>query len=121
MAKGRAALAIGAISMAIAIGLGAFGAHALEGRISSDQMEWLKTAQQYQVWMSLALVALGFSGRAYRGVVVLFTLGIVVFSGSLYAMAFGAPRWFGAITPIGGASWIAAWLWLGVLALRSKG
>jgi uncharacterized membrane protein YgdD (TMEM256/DUF423 family) len=97
---------LAALSGAIAIAAGAFGAHRAEG----VAVEWLRTGGQYQLIHAVAaLVALRMEAR---GVACTFVIGAAIFAGTLYAMAFGAPRWFGAITPIGGSLLIAGWLWL---------
>ena len=128
-------IAIAALNMALAVTTGAFGAHALKARLSPEALGWWQTAVAYQMWHALGLLALGvllkvsFSSpalataalpaTAIQTSAVLLQLGIVIFSGSLYAMALGAPRWFGAITPIGGLAFIAGWLWLAWNLLRS--
>ena len=97
---------LAALSGAIAVGAGAFGAHGASGQAQ----EWLKTGAHYQLIHAVAaLVALRMEAR---GAAWLFIGGGAVFAGTLYLMAIGAPRWFGAITPIGGAMLIAGWLWL---------
>ena len=97
---------LAALSGAIAVGAGAFGAHGASGQAQ----EWLKTGAHYQLIHAVAaLVALRMEAR---GSAWLFIGGGAVFAGTLYLMALGAPRWFGAITPIGGAVLIAGWLWL---------
>jgi uncharacterized membrane protein YgdD (TMEM256/DUF423 family) len=110
---------VGAVSMAIAVALGAFGTHALRDTLTDKQLGWWATAQQYQVWHSLALLAVGIIG-ASRAVGWLFVVGIAVFAGTLYAMALGGPTWLGAVTPIGGASFIAGWLLLAVQSAKSR-
>lgn len=112
-------LSFGAFSAALAVALGAFGAHALSS-IGAARLAWWHTATQYHF---IAAFGLMFGGAVAREKVALaspsalFALGTLLFSGSLYAMALGAPRWFGAITPFGGISLIAAFIWLGVRAL----
>jgi uncharacterized membrane protein YgdD (TMEM256/DUF423 family) len=97
--------------------LGAFGAHALQSRVDVESLGWWHTAVEYQMWHALAVLALGLSGlRRLRLPAWLFVAGSLVFSGTLYAMALGAPRWLGAITPLGGLAMIAGWL---VLAART--
>lgn len=94
------------LSGAIAVGAGAFGAHGTTG----DAAEWLKTGGHYQLVHAIAaLVALHLNAR---GPAWLFLIGGAIFAGTLYLMAFGLPRWLGAVTPIGGALLIAGWLWL---------
>lgn len=97
---------LAALSGAIAVGAGAFGAHGASGSAA----EWLRTGAHYQLVHAVAaLVALGLEAR---GPAWLFVGGAAIFAGTLYLMALGAPRWFGAITPIGGTLLIAGWLWL---------
>ncbi|HET7360147.1 MAG TPA: DUF423 domain-containing protein [Rhodanobacteraceae bacterium] len=105
---------------ASAVLLGAFGAHALHGVLDARGVELWRTAVDYHFWHALALaltaiVARG--GRARTTAAVAFGLGIVLFSGSLYALALGAPHWTGAITPFGGVAFIVGWIALG-FALR---
>src|SRR5690349_11299584 len=101
---------------ASAVMLGAFGAHALRDVLDARGSELWHTAVSYHFWHALALVlaVLAPAGRARRVAMVAFPSGIVVFSGSLYALALGAPRWFGAITPLGGVAFIVGWLALGI-------
>lgn len=101
-----------AISAAIAVAAGAFGAHGASG---PQEAEWLRTGGLYQLIHAVA--ALAIMGVA-RGPAVMLLAGAAIFSVTLYAMAFGAPRWFGAITPIGGTLMIIGWLWAGWLYSR---
>ncbi|MDN3454186.1 MULTISPECIES: DUF423 domain-containing protein [unclassified Psychrobacter] len=116
-------LGIAAINMAIAVALGAFGAHGLEGRVSTQQLEWWQTATLYLFVHALGLLLVGLLIRLKymtQTTAWLLQIGIIIFAGSLYAMTLGAPRWFGAITPIGGILMIAGWLWLAVSMFRLK-
>ncbi|WP_201606974.1 DUF423 domain-containing protein [Psychrobacter immobilis] len=116
-------IGIAAINMAIAVALGAFGAHGLEGRVSIQQLEWWHTATLYLFVHTLGLLLVGLLIRLKyitQTTAWLLQIGIIIFSGSLYAMTLGAPRWFGAITPIGGVLMITGWLWLAVSAFRLK-
>lgn len=101
-----------AISAAVAVAAGAFGAHGASGPQEAD---WLRTGGLYQLIHAVA--ALAIMGVA-RGPAVMLLVGAAIFSVTLYAMAFGAPRWFGAITPIGGTLLIVGWLWAGWLYWR---
>lgn len=105
---------------ASAVILGAFGAHALRGVLDERGAELWHTAVNYHVWHALALwlALFALDGSHRRRAVVAFAIGIVLFSGSLYALALGAPRWLGAITPLGGVAFIAGWLLLGWGAAR---
>ena len=99
-------IAFAALSGAIAVGAGAFGAHGAEGKAA----EWLRTGGTYQLIHAVAALVAAQMGA--KGPGWLFVAGAAIFAGSLYLMALGAPRWLGAITPIGGTALIAAWLWL---------
>lgn len=104
--------------------LGAFGAHALRGHLGEAALGWWHTAMEYQLWHALALALATYAGRGRAGrmAVHAFSAGIVLFSGSLYAMALGAPRWLGAVTPLGGLAFVAGWIALGIaLGSRSDG
>ena len=96
---------VAALAAAVAIAAGAFGAHAAQGA-SAD---WLKTGSFYLLVHAIAVLALG-RAPAHIGWILLGGSGL--FAATLYAMALGAPRWFGAITPIGGVAMIIGWLWL---------
>ncbi|MEZ5953109.1 MAG: DUF423 domain-containing protein [Hyphomonas sp.] len=95
----------------LTVALGAFGAHALEGQLTAEGEAWWHTATLYALPHAAAALAISLSGRA--GMLKtggwLLVAGALIFSGTLYAMALGAPRWFGAITPIGGVLMLAGW------------
>jgi uncharacterized membrane protein YgdD (TMEM256/DUF423 family) len=117
---GPALLAAGAVLGGVAVALGAFGAHALTGRISAEALGWWHTAVEYQMWHALAVVALALSGRSFARLPAwLFVVGAAVFSTTLYAMVLGAPHWLGAVTPLGGIAMIAGWALLASRALRN--
>ena len=103
------------------VALGAFGAHGLEGRVDAQGMGWWQTASQYLLVHAVAVLACGLSGRggltAAGGYAM--AAGAVVFAGTLYAMALGAPRWFGAVTPLGGLGMLAGWVLIGAAASRA--
>lgn len=114
-------IGIAAINMAIAVALGAFGAHGLKSLVSTQQLEWWHTATLYLFIHALGLLIVGLLIRlkyAPQTTAWLLQIGVIIFAGSLYAMTLGAPRWFGAITPIGGVLMIVGWLWLAVSAFR---
>jgi uncharacterized membrane protein YgdD (TMEM256/DUF423 family) len=92
-----------ALSAAMAIAAGAFGAHAAQG----PAIEWLKTGGFYQLVHAVAVLVIV---QRFPGAAWMLLIGSLIFSFSLYAMALGAPRWFGAITPIGGTVMIIGWL-----------
>ncbi|WP_329742845.1 DUF423 domain-containing protein [Dyella sp. A6] len=116
----RAGLLTG-LAGASAVLFGAFGAHALRGVLDADHRELWHVAVEYHFWHALALaLAAGLGqGRARRWAVVAFAVGIVLFSGSLYALALGAPYWTGIITPFGGLSFIVGWIALGLALQRT--
>lgn len=120
LATRRAGLLAG-LAGASAVLFGAFGAHALRGSLDAAQRELWHTAVAYHFWHALALaLAVGAGrGRAGRVATVAFAGGIALFSGSLYALALGAPRWTGIVTPFGGLAFIVGWIALG-LALRRQ-
>lgn len=117
----------------LGVGLGAFGAHGLKGTFTdsaldaaaaAERMEWWKTAALYHLLHAGALGAGGtacaLAGRSSRALTWCMGLGVAIFSGTLYAMALGAPRWFGAITPIGGLLLMAGWATLIVPGRRAS-
>lgn len=114
-------ISIAALNLAIAVALGAFGAHGLKAIVSSQQLEWWQTATLYWFVHGLGLLLVGILIRlnyATQTTAWLLQIGVIIFAGSLYAMTLGAPRWFGAITPIGGVLMIAGWLWLALSTFR---
>ena len=110
----RAITVLAALSGALAVAAGAFGAHGAEGQAA----EWLRTGGQYQLVHAVAaLVAVRMGAR---GPAWLFVGGAFVFAGTLYLMALGLPRWLGAVTPIGGVALIWGWLWLAFSAAKGE-
>jgi uncharacterized membrane protein YgdD (TMEM256/DUF423 family) len=118
----RLALSGAAILMAAAVALGAFGAHALKARAGPDAIAVWQTAVNYHAWHALGLFAVGVlmtqfpRARGLHRAAWLFVAGIALFSGSLYALALGAPATVGTVTPIGGVAFIAGWLLLAFTA-----
>jgi uncharacterized membrane protein YgdD (TMEM256/DUF423 family) len=120
-------IATGALLMGAAVALGAFGAHGLRDRLDAYSMGIYEKAVFYHFVHALGilLVALlarttAIPARAQEQVSWLLLAGIVLFSGSLYALAISGVRMLGAITPLGGISFIAAWLLLAYQALRAR-
>ena len=116
---------LGALSAAVAVAAGAFGAHALKTRVEPRLLEVFETAARYQMYHALALFAVawlvGQGGRAAAAAGPagwLFVAGTLLFSGSLYAMTFSGVRALGAITPLGGVCFLAGWVLLAVAASR---
>lgn len=113
--------AAGALLAALGIGLGAFAAHGLQGALSPQATGWWQTAVQYQMWNAIGLVAIAALRQTRTGIpAALIVAGTIIFSGTLYLMALGAPRWFGAITPVGGTLIIAGWLLIAWRAWRGR-
>ncbi len=114
---------------AAAVGLGAYGAHGLEALLdgapeAAERLGWWRTGVSYHLPHAVMLAVCAAMvarrpGKAILLAAVGFALGILLFSGSLYAMTLGAPRWLGAVTPLGGLSLMVAWLALAVSALRA--
>jgi uncharacterized membrane protein YgdD (TMEM256/DUF423 family) len=102
-----------ALSGAIAVIAGAYGAHGASGKAA----EWLTTGAHYQMIHAAAGLAVIAKGR---GPAALMLLGALLFSGTLYAMAFGGPKWLGAVTPFGGLALILGWAWLAIAYLRGR-
>ena len=113
-------LLIGAVAAFLGVALGAFGAHGLRGRLSPEMLAVFETGVRYQMYHALALLmtaaAIGRIGDARLLVIAgwCFLVGIVLFSGSLYALALTSVSIMGAITPIGGLAFLVGW---GCLAL----
>jgi uncharacterized membrane protein YgdD (TMEM256/DUF423 family) len=122
-------LTVAAIGGAVAVALGALAAHALRAHLEAPLLAAFQTGVNYQIYHSLALLGVAiwfrqlapapswFEPVALAGLC--FIAGTVAFSGSLYALALGGPRWLGPVTPVGGLVLIAGWLLLAVAAWRS--
>jgi uncharacterized membrane protein YgdD (TMEM256/DUF423 family) len=114
--------ALGAFAAALAVILGAFGAHALSG-IGAVRLAWWTTATQYLFVVAFGLMMFGLHQRArwtLASPTTALLLGALLFSGSLYAMGLGGPRWLGAITPVGGVSMIVGFVWMGIAAIFTR-
>lgn len=114
---------LGCIFGLAGVAAGAFGAHALRARIPADLLAVFETGARYQMYHALALLAVALlaaraPGGAVRAAGWLFTAGVVVFSGSLYALALSGVRVLGAITPIGGVCFLAGWIALAIAGAR---
>ena len=116
-------VAAGAILGLLGVVMGAAGTHALEGRLDADALDTLETAVRFQMYHSIALIAIGALGRAWKSRAVtvscgLLTFGMIVFCGSLYLIALADIGAFGAVAPVGGLSLMAGWGSLAIGALR---
>ncbi len=111
----RRTLGAAGVLLALATVAGALGAHTLKSHWSAQRLDVYDTAVRYQFYHSLGLLGIGLALRtldvgALRAAAVLIVAGIVLFSGSLYALTLGAPKVIGVVTPIGGLALIAGWL-----------
>jgi uncharacterized membrane protein YgdD (TMEM256/DUF423 family) len=126
------ALALAGVLLALATACGALGSHALKGQLPAERLQLWDTAVRYQFFQALGLLGVGLTLRFLEGAAgalraagtvaaaaALLLVGIGLFSGSLYALALGAPRAVGALTPLGGLAWIAAWLLFALGVWRS--
>ena len=117
---------LGALLAFLAVGAGAFGAHALRGRLTPDLLDVFETAARYQMYHALALLAVAWVGDRWPGAASqaagwLFVAGIVLFCGSLYLLSLTGVRWLGAVTPLGGLAFLADWLALAWAIWQGKG
>jgi len=117
----RTFLLLGAVAAFLAVTLGAFGAHGLRGRLSPEMMAVFQTAVQYQMYHALAILLVAatmghLSGWLIQTAGWAFVVGIVLFSGSLYALALSGVTILGAITPIGGVAFLIGWACLAFAA-----
>jgi uncharacterized membrane protein YgdD (TMEM256/DUF423 family) len=127
-------ITLGAVLAALAIGMGAFGAHALRSRLipgetataeSLRQLEIFETAARYQMYHALALVLVGLMAQRRQSTALqaaggLFAVGVLLFCGSLYALVLTGIKLLGAITPLGGVAFILGWLMLAVAARQKN-
>ena len=125
MAAERLFAVLGAVSALSAVGLGAFGAHALRGRLSAEMLNVFEVGVRYHMYHALALLAVAWaSGRWSTGPVTtagwLFVAGTLIFSGSLYLLSVTGIRWLGAITPLGGIAFLAGWAALAIGAWSAR-
>jgi len=118
-------IALGAGFGFLGVALGAFGAHWLKARLSPEDLAIFEVGVRYQMYHALALLLIGgVRGSVAPGLArcsgAMFTVGIVVFSGSLYGLVLAQARWLGVITPMGGIAFLAGWLLLLVSATRPR-
>ncbi len=111
----RVFFVIGALSAFVAVGLGAFGAHALRSRLTSEMLTIFEVGVRYQMYHALGLLAVAWAssrwpGSAVRAAGWCFVAGTVIFSGSLYLLSVTGQRRLGAVTPLGGLGFIVGWL-----------
>ena len=121
--QGLRTLTAGAVLAGLGVVLGAFGAHALESRISSGNLAIWETGARYHMYHALAILAVGLLRRRstapeLKVSATLFGVGIGIFSGSLYCLAISDIKLFGILTPIGGLAFLGGWVALGIGAWR---
>ena len=120
----RLFFAVGTISAFVAVAAGAFGAHGLKNSLSAEMLAIFETAARYQMYHAFALIAAAWAAQRFPNSSLvttsgyLFVVGTILFSGSLYALSLTETRWLGAITPLGGAAFLAGWLCLAYAALK---
>lgn len=120
----RKLFSLGAVVVLLSVALGAFGAHALEPKLDARAINSWHTAARYQTFHGIALIIAAlaherYPGRAPRVAGVAFVVGLILFCGSLYALALGSPRAFGAVAPIGGLSFMIGWGALAIAPFRA--
>ena len=129
MQTARLSFFIGTVSAALAVALGAFGAHALKASLSPDLFQVFETGVRYQMYHAFGLMAAGCASALWGSTVErlvqwatrCFAAGTVLFSGSLYVLSLSGQRWPGVATPVGGALFIAGWCILGIAVWRTRG
>jgi uncharacterized membrane protein YgdD (TMEM256/DUF423 family) len=118
-------LALGGAAALLAVTLGAFGAHALKNRVPPEMLAVWHTGIEYHIFHALGLLAVGFAAAQVPESALLrwsgwlMLAGIVLFSGSLYALALSGRTWLGAVTPVGGLAFVAAWALFVAAVMRS--
>jgi len=118
-------ITLGAICAFLAVGLGAFGAHGLKNSLSADMLAVYHTAVDYQMWHAIGLLFIGLLSLQIPSKTLhlsgwLMFAGILIFSGSLYALSLSGIKILGAITPIGGALFLIAWAMLAYASFKTK-
>jgi uncharacterized membrane protein YgdD (TMEM256/DUF423 family) len=119
-------ISLGASFGGLSVLLGAFGAHSLKDLLTEQKLATFQTGTQYMGYHALALILVGILVQNFgetgkqrlKKVGIFFTTGIVLFSGSLYALAFDGPRFFGPVTPLGGLSFMIGWFTLAVVSAK---
>lgn len=117
-------ISIAGFLLALAVALGAFGAHALTDVLTPERLETWETAVFYHTWNALGVILVALISKLFeirlKRVADLILLGIFIFSGSLYTLCLTSIGWFGAITPIGGLFLIIAWIDFGIILVRKS-
>ena len=115
-------LRIGAIFMFLGVFLGAFGSHALKGKLDAHSLEIYKTAVMYHLIHALGILVVAnltslINDQKIQWAGICLVTGIILFSGSLYLLAMTGQKWLGAITPLGGLSFLAAWILIALVGV----
>ena len=118
-------LLTGSALMVLAVSIGAFGAHILKEKLAEDMMQIFKTGVEYHFYHALGLLLVGFISMRMPSVLInwsaiLLFVGVILFCGSLYVLSVTGLKWLGAITPLGGLSFIAGWVLLFIAVLKSS-
>ncbi|OGX68671.1 MAG: hypothetical protein A2189_00565 [Paenibacillus sp. RIFOXYA1_FULL_44_5] len=120
-------MGMGSISAFLSVAIGAFGAHALKDKLTAnDMLDVYHTGVQYQMYHSLGLIVIALVMNKLGQSTLLtwsgwsMLVGIILFSGSLYVLSISGVKWLGAITPLGGVGFLAAWLLLAVAAFKAS-
>lgn len=111
------------VFLALAVAIGAFGAHGLKARLTAEMMQIYKTGVEYHFYHGMGLFLAGVLAISYPSKLLIWsavflTSGIVLFSGSLYILAVSGQSWIGAITPFGGISFITGWILIFIVVLK---
>lgn len=117
-------IVIGALNGFLAVALGAFGAHGLEGQVPPERLAAYETGAHYHLVHALAILLtalLGRWGAGYGRAAAAFALGALLFSGSLYVYGAGGPRFLAMVTPLGGVAFLVGWALLALAGLRDRG
>lgn len=120
MRNQRAILVAAALMGLLAVAAGAFAAHGFSSGGNTRAAELVATGSRYQMWHALAVMAVAALGLDGRAASIAFLAGSLLFSGSLYALAFGAPTWVALLTPIGGTLFLVGWAFLILALLRRR-
>ena len=120
----RIFIVLGALSAFIGVAAGAFGAHGLKSRISTEMISVYEVGVHYQMYHAFALIAAAWVQSKWPSALVttggwLFVIGTILFSGSLYFMSWSGIRWLGAITPLGGLAFLSGWVCIACAAWRA--
>lgn len=122
MKQPKTLIAIAAFFLSVSVALGAFGSHALSDVLTPERMQTWKTAVSYQFWNALGLMALGIVSKVYamefKWPAMLILAGLIIFPGTLYLLCLTGITWLGAITPLGGISFITGWFIFGLKMIR---